>query len=425
VVILIAFLLGGLASYFYFQKAQPELGPKDNVYLAFLSEIYDKIKENYWEDLTDLQLCNLFKSATETLLARPQPELWPQNKEGLLKMLAETIDDLPQQKRKEFSVKLANLVLINLKPLERNQLYTQKDEKALKNRVQNINPEVDLYQTLEVSKEASPKEIEEAYQKKLAKLKSQPDLPEIKQKIKEVEYAHRVLSSPEKKEKYDRFGIEPTVFSKVIDPNIFHIYIKKFSPTTLEEFERAAESVDNLKDLDTLILDLRDNVGGSIDLLPYILGPFIGQNQYAYELYHQQNYQPFKTKTGWLPSLVKYKKVVILVNEKTQSTAELMAATLKKYNVGVLVGLPTRGWGTVEKVFQIEQQIDPAETYSVFLVHSLTLREDGQPIEGRGVEPVININDPDWEKQLLSYFHYPELIQAIKEIWEKDPQDFY
>ena len=119
--------------------------------------------------------------------------------------------------------------------------------------------------------------------------------------------------------------------------------------------------------------------------------------------------------------MVRYKKVIILIDENTQSTAELFASVLKKYNVGVLIGRRTKGWGTVERIFPIKQQIDPNETYSVFLVHSLTLREDGQPIEENGVEPTISIDDPDWKNQLFAYFHWQELAQVVEEIWENPP----
>ena len=103
-----------------------------------------------------------------------------------------------------------------------------------------------------------------------------------------------------------------------------------------------------------------------------------------------------------MPGLIRYKRMVVLINNQTQSTAELMAAVIKKYNVGVVVGTPSKGWGTIEKVFPLTKQIDPpsgeagqSEKYSIFLVHSLTLREDGQPIEGNGVLPTINIKDKD------------------------------
>jgi len=121
-----------------------------------------------------------------------------------------------------------------------------------------------------------------------------------------------------------------------------------------------------------------------------------------------------------LTSLVRYKKVVILINGNTQSSAEAMAAALKKYNVGVLLGTPTRGWGTVEKVFPLSQQQDKNNKYSIFLVHSLVLADDGQPIEGRGVTPTIDIRSADWKKQLQAYFNYPELISKLDQLVQLD-----
>jgi C-terminal processing protease CtpA/Prc len=120
--------------------------------------------------------------------------------------------------------------------------------------------------------------------------------------------------------------------------------------------------------------------------------------------------------TGWLNSLVRYKKVVILINGGSQSTAEVMAATLKKYNVGVLVGTHTKGWGTVEKVFPLDNQIAGDEKFSLFLVHHITLRDDGQPIEGRGVDPMIDITSKDWQKELLQRFGDQNLVTAVENL---------
>jgi len=163
-------------------------------------------------------------------------------------------------------------------------------------------------------------------------------------------------------------------------------------------------------------MDLRGNIGGAVDILPYFLGFFIGQNQYAFDLFHQGESTPTKTLTGWLPSLVKYKKVVVLADGKTQSSAEVIAATLKKYNVGVLMGSTTKGWGTIENVFPLKTILDPNESYSAFMVHSLTLRDDNQPIEGRGVEPVIKLDDATWPQQLLNYYNYPPLVEALRQL---------
>ena len=362
---LLIFSGGIIAGYFYFgqdkQKATvTEIETEKNIYIEFLFEVYDKIQENYWNKISDEELTNIFKLGSEKLTQKPQV-LEPANKEGLDKLVTGILENMNEEQKKEFSAQLANLVLVNLKPFGRSGLYTPKEEEELKNKVENVNPETG--------------------------------------------------------------EVELTIYTKLVHPKILHLYIKRMSPTTLNDLKIETEKFDNIEGLDTLIIDLRGNIGGSLDILLYLLGPFIGKGQYAFELFQQEEYKPFKTEFGWLPSLVRYKKVVVLIDENSQSSAEVMAVTLKKYNVGVLVGTKTKGWGTIEKVYEVENQIDPDKKYSVFLVNHLTLRADNQSIEENGIEPVININDPKWKEQLLAYFNYNELIKAVEEVWNISPAD--
>ncbi len=84
-----------------------------------------------------------------------------------------------------------------------------------------------------------------------------------------------------------------------------------------------------------------------------------------------------------------------------------------------MLGTTTKGWGTVEKVYSLKNQIADDETYSMFLVNRVTLRDDGQPIEGRGVDPQISIKDPNWKKELLKKYNYPGIVGAIVEIYQQ------
>lgn len=423
-IIIAVFFLGSSGGFFYFkhklerpaQSTEPQ--QEKNAYLSFLSEVYDKIMEKYWDNIGNAQLVNLFKLGAEKL-AGTQYYLKSEDKQELLNALQKTIKELPDEKKKEFTAKLAAIVLANLNPAGRSGLFTSADEKNLQNRVQNVNPEANLYKDLGLEKGASEQKIAEVYDQKSAELKKKNTL-EAKQELEKIEYAKQVLTNKDSKQKYDASGAEPTVFYKALNSDIAYIYLKSFSPVSFDEFIKAAQDLDK-GNLNTLILDLRSNVGGSIDILPYFLGPFIGQDQYAYEFMHQGERTPFKTQFGWLSSLVRYKKTVVLIDDQAQSTAEMMTAVLKKYNVGIIIGTKTRGWGTVEKVFPIEHQIDSAEKFSMFIVHSLMLRDDNQPIEGKGVDPTISISDPKWKDQLFEYFRYKELGAIIDQIWKKDP----
>lgn len=432
---------------------------KDEKYLLFLGEVYDKILENYWETISEEQLAQMYRQTIERLIGTPQkldangstpepntgsqtktnpvtgfaPSLNLQGssvedlkimagdkgkgnfKKALYVMLEKVLRNLDKDKRQEFSVKLAANILSSLSPPGRSGLFTQKQEQQLKNTVENINPDKDLYADLGLEKGASKEEVETSYQQKSEQL-SKEDSEEAKAELEKITYAREVLTEEEKKQNYDTKGVEPTVSEQFLGQDIAYIKFDKFSPTTYDEFVKTITSFDNPEGPSALIFDLRGNIGGAIDALPFFLGNFLGDKQYIYDFLQRGEYQPYRSIGNKLPGINRLKQVVILVDENTQSSAELMAASLKRYRFGVLVGTPTKGWGTVEKVFQLENQIDEGEKYSIFLVHSITLRDDNQPIEGRGVEPDINIKDPNWEEKLTNHFRYPELTSSLKSI---------
>ncbi len=415
VLIFLGLTTGG---YFYLRSDRlpnaVQSGSKDK-YVAFLLEVYDKINENYWQKPEENNLITLYAKGVEKITEQPQ-EWNCQEKQCLAERLEKRLKEISaEEEKKEFTQQLADIVLANLQPFGRSRLYVQKDELALQKRVTN-QTDKDYYQELEVEKNASVEEINQKAEEKIAQLKNE-ETPEAGKKIDNIKEAQQVLGDKRAKENYDTDGIAPTIEYELIQPEILHLHLTKFSPTTLEDLQRITEKFDQGEKLDTLIIDLRDNVGGAIDGLPYFLGPFIGNNQYAYQYYHQGETEDHKTKLGWLPSLVRYKKVVVLINENAQSSAEVFASVLKKYNVGILVGKTTKGWGTVERVFPIENQIAENEKYSMFLVHRLTLRADGQPIQSKGVEPHIDITKENWQDKLHDYIPYPDLISAVDRIW--------
>lgn len=423
-IIIVTLLIAGagVAGFFAGQNkinfySQQEI--KQDKQIAFLQEIFQTIQKNYWKTISDKELSQIFILASEKLSGQSLGGDI-KNSEELFKQLEKLLAQYQEEDKKiEFAATVADAVLANLQPASRSRLYSQKQEQELANTVKNIQPDINQYEVLGVEKNVDQEQIKASYQNKKLTLDQElakNDNLETRQAIANLEQAHNALKDIESRKLYDAAGVEPTMEYRLLTDKIFYLHIKKFSPTTVEELSRVTKKVDQGNKLNTLILDLRDNVGGAIDGLPYFLGPFIGPNQYAYQFFQQDEVKDFKTKTGWLSEMIRYKKIVVLINENTQSSAEVMASVLKKYNAGVLLGSTTKGWGTVERIFTLDNQMTDEKTFSVFLVHHLTLREDGESIEGNGVIPDININDSTWQAQLKNYYNDDSLINEIKKL---------
>ncbi len=413
--ILAIFALGVGIGYKYVANISPKpaINAQKNTPKAFVSEVYDKIRENYWDNISDAQLLDLFKLSMDrnggnTTVAKFE------NKDKLLEAFAKATAGMDEDKKNTFYATVTGGVLGSLNPPGRSGLYTEKQEQQLKNTVSNINPEKDLYKDLSLPKGASEAAVIQAFEKKAAEL-SKDTSPDAKEKLKQITYAKDTLTQKDTKQRYDTNRVEPTMFTKTVG-NSLYFQFKKFSPTSYDEFIKIFEKYKDDSTLNALIFDLRGNIGGAIDATPYFLGHFIGKGAYAYDFYHKGEYLPFKTSTDKLPGLTRFRQIVILVDNQTQSSAEMMAASLKKYHTGVVVGIPTKGWGTVERVFPLDNQFNKKEKYSMFLVHSITLRDDNLPIEGRGVDPDVKITDPNWPSQLLLYFNNPTLVEAVKSV---------
>lgn len=411
---------------------------------AFLSEVDDKIQSGYWQKLDQSKLLILYDLATkqikplQNLSAADQPicsnnllyyvqrffylKVLPpvdcsayikESRSNLLVYLNQATKKMDNKTKREVYTTMAGMVLATLPPSGRSGLYTQKMQEQLVQTVNNVHPENNLYGDLGLPKDASAGAVEQAYQQKSEELKKQ-NTPESKQQLEKVAYAHIVLSQQESKAKYDTNGAEPTVLPTQKVPGITYIALKRFAPDTYLDFEK---TIQKLNTTDTaLVIDLRGNIGGAIDQTSNFLGDFLGINKFAFSFFHQGTAQPFYTTANQSPYLANYKSVVFLTDSQTQSTGELMSASAKRFHLGTLVGTTTKGWGTVEQMIPIDHQIDNTEKYSLVLVQSLTLREDNQPVEGHGVDPDINIKDPNWQEKFMKVYNNQALLNYVENL---------
>ena len=176
------------------------------------------------------------------------------------------------------------------------------------------------------------------------------------------------------------------VKSSIIDNHIGYIQIVSFmGGTTPNEF---LEALENTKNTDSMILDLRGNTGGLLDNAVFIANLFIPQGEIV-EIIYRNGYK--KSIQANPSQQLLDKPVVVLVNGASASASEILSGALKDYKKAKLVGKKTFGKGLVQKVVPLPNMTGVNITIARYLT------PNGTDINKLGIKPDIEIgNDFDF-----------------------------
>lgn len=421
VVTIIAVILNIAATGYwtYYNRPVPSVAEFKNPdeYVQFDLDVYDIIAKNYWQKPSDADMSTLFLLSLEKSSGKADIALPSANRAGVLQILTSAMQNASSSDaRRDLSLLTAQVALANLPPNGRSGLLSKEDETQLRNLESNIHPTQDLYATLGLPTAAATSAVQNAYIAKAAEL-SKATSTEAAQQLAQVTHAKDVLTNSVSKALYDSSKMEPTVFMRKIGKSTLYVDMSQVSPATFGEFvQNLSTNLQKFPSLTNMIIDLRHNIGGDLDFVQNFFALFMGPQQFVFDLYHQGDLQPQRTPgIASIPELSKFLEIAVLTDSESKSTAELTAATFKKFRLGTIVGTKTSGWGTVENTFPIATRISSSTLYTALLVHSITLREDNTPIQDHGVDPDIDTSKSDWHTHLSKYFG-TELSAAIEQI---------
>ena len=176
-----------------------------------------------------------------------------------------------------------------------------------------------------------------------------------------------------------------TVRSSIVDNHIGYIQILSFmSGSTPNEF---VDALNNTKNTDSLILDLRGNTGGLLDNAVFIADIFLQKGTIVDIIYRNGYKKSIRAQDGIQPI---DKPVVVLVNGASASASEILSGALKDYHRATLVGKKTFGKGLVQKVVPLPNQTGVNITIARYLT------PNGTDINKLGIKPDVEIGN-DYE----------------------------
>lgn len=150
--------------------------------------------------------------------------------------------------------------------------------------------------------------------------------------------------------------------------------------------------VDELKkeQIDSLLIDLRDNGGGSLDEAIELTGLFIDQGPVLQERDVDGN---IKVDNDINPGVIWSGPIGVLINRASASASEIFAAAIQDYGRGIILGELSYGKGTVQSIVNLDRvsKNDSAQYGEVKLTVAQFFRINGGTTQLRGVVPDINL----------------------------------
>ena len=192
--------------------------------------------------------------------------------------------------------------------------------------------------------------------------------------------------------KRDKIVIE-SVEEKIYEQDnqkIGYLKINNFAQNSDEQFNEKLLDLEK-NEINSLIIDLRNNTGGELESAHNIVSLFIPKDEVIYQLKEKDKITKYYSDGN---ANRKY-KIVVLTNEFSASASELTTAALKEVYNATIIGTKTFGKGTGQQVVTLEN----GEKYKFTTKEWLTAK--GNSIDGIGIEPNINV------EQSSEYLEFP------------------
>lgn len=202
----------------------------------------------------------------------------------------------------------------------------------------------------------------------------------------------------------------PTISYEVLANNIGYIYISEFDTVTKDQFISALEDL-NKQGISGLVVDLRDNPGGNLDVVNAILDQILPKGLIVYTEDKYGNKKEYKSDEEHKFT----KPLTVLVNGNSASASEIFAGAVKDYGIGTIVGTKTFGKGIVQQLIEL------GDGTAMKLTISKYYTPNGYNIHGIGIEPDVEVKlDDALKKQaVITHDEDNQLQKALEIINEK------
>ena len=176
-----------------------------------------------------------------------------------------------------------------------------------------------------------------------------------------------------------------SVKSEIIDENIGYIRLTSFNDNSSDQIEKQIKKLKKNKNLNSFILDLRNNPGGLLSQAIKISDFFLenGEIVSTKSRKKSENRKWFAKKGD----ITDGKTLLVLINYGSASASEIVAGALKDHKRAIIVGENSFGKGSVQSIIPLKNRGAIRLTVAKYYLPS------GKSISEVGVRPDIEVNE--------------------------------
>jgi len=176
-------------------------------------------------------------------------------------------------------------------------------------------------------------------------------------------------------------------------------------------YKQFAEELEKLEkdDIDSLIIDVRDNSGGHLSTAVNIISLFLNSKHVIYQTETKGEIEKFYSKGN---ETKKY-PIVVLQNKNSASASEMLSSTLKEEYGATIVGEVSYGKGTVQELLDLNDDIE----YKITTKKWLTPKGNWINKKGVSVDVEVSLDDKYYENPSDETDN--QLQKALEEIIKK------
>lgn len=171
-----------------------------------------------------------------------------------------------------------------------------------------------------------------------------------------------------------------TVAYEMLEDNIGYIALSEFDEVSAKQFHDALTALKE-QGMKGLVVDLRNNPGGILDVVVEILDDLLPEGLLVYTEDKYGNRQEYTSDAEQVTDV----PMAVLVNGYSASASEIFAGAMKDYGRAVLVGTTTYGKGIVQRIISL------GDGSALKLTIAKYYTPKGNNIHGKGIAPDVEV----------------------------------